>query len=86
MLNQSNRNVPTRRVEFQNVKLRLVQSSVEDPTNTREFTTSVVADVDQALDGWWTLQQGRHLETSFWNTDEVSVEHSFVDSTDQFVN
>ena len=85
MLNQSNRNVPTRRVEFQNVKLRLVQSSVEDPTNTREFTTSVVADVDQALDGWWTLQQGRHLETSFWNTDEVSVEHSFVDSTEQFV-
>ena len=85
MLNQSNRNVPTRRVEFQNVKLRLVQSSVEDPTKTREFTTSVTADVDQALDGWWTLSQGRRLETSFWNTDEVSVEHSFVDSTDQYI-
>lgn len=85
MLNQSNRNVPTRRVEFQNVKLRLVQSSVEDPTKTQEFTTSVTADVDQVLDGWWALQQGRHLETSFWNTEEVSVEHSFVDSTEQFV-
>ena len=86
MLNTSNRNVPTRRVEFQNVKLRLVQSSVEDPTETREFTTSVTADVDQVLDGWWTLTQGRRLENAFWNTDEVSVEHSFIDSTDQFVS
>lgn len=86
MLDQSNRNVPTRRVEFQNVTLRVVQSSVEDPTETREFTTRVTADVAQVLDGWWTLQQGRQLETSFWNTEEVSVEHSFVDSTDQFVN
>ena len=83
MLNQSNRNVPTRRVEFLNVTLRLVQSSVEDPTETQEFTTRVSADVDQALDATWVLSQGRHLETSFWNTDEVSVEHSSVSYTHQ---
>lgn len=85
MLNTSNRNVPTRRVEFQNVTLRVLQSAVEDPTQTQEFTTRVSADVDQALDATWVLSQGRHLETSFWNTEEVSVEHSFIDSTEQFV-
>ena len=85
MLNTSNRNVPTRRVEFLNVSLRIVQSSVEDPTETQEFTTSVTADVDQVLDATWALQQGRGLETSFLNTDKVSVEHSFIDSTDQYI-
>lgn len=86
MLNQSNRNVPTRRVEFLNVTLRIVQSSVEDPTETRVFNTKVSADLDQDLnDGFWVLSEARRLEGNAWNTEEVSVEHSFVDSTEQFV-
>ena len=86
MLNQSNKNVPTRRVEFLNVTLRIVQSSVEDPTKTRVFNTKVSAHLDQDLDdGFWALSQARYLEGNAWNTEEVSVEHSFVDFTEQFV-
>jgi len=85
MLNQSNRNVPTRRVEFLNVTLRLVQSLVEDPTETRVFNTKVSADLDQDLDHFWALSEARRLEGNAWNTEEVSVEHSFIDSTEQFV-
>ena len=86
MLNTSNRNVPTRRVEFLNVSLRIVQSSVEDPTETRVFNTKVSADLDQDLnDGFWVLSEARRLEGNSWNTKEVSVVHSFIDSTDQFV-
>ena len=85
MLDTSNRNVPTRRVEFQNVTLRVVQSSVEDPTEIRVFDTKVWADLDQDLnDGFWVLSEARRLEGNAWNTEEVSVEHSFIDSTEQF--
>lgn len=84
-MNHSNRNVPTRRVEFLNVTLRIVQSSVEDPTETRVFNTKVSAHLDQALDATWALSEARRLEGNAWNTEEVSVEHSFVDSTEQFV-
>ena len=86
MLNQSNRNVPTRRVEFQNVTLRIVQSSVEDPTETRVFNTKVSAQLDQELDHFWVLSEARRLEGNAWNTEEVSVEHSFIDSTEQFIH
>tara|TARA_X000000950_G_scaffold43209_1_gene48358 strand:+ start:5287 stop:5547 length:261 start_codon:yes stop_codon:yes gene_type:complete len=85
MLNQSNRNVPTRRVEFQNVKLSIVESAIEDPTKTRTYTTHVSADVDQVLDGEWALATAMRMQGNYWNTEEVSVEHSFIDSTDQYI-
>ena len=85
MLNQSNRNVPTRRVEFQNVTLRIVESAVEDPTETQTYTTHVSADVDQVLDGEWALATAMRMQGNYWNTEEVSVEHSFIDSTEQYL-
>ena len=85
MLNTSNRNVPTRRVEFQNVTLRIVESAIEDPTETRTYTTHVSADVDQVLDGEWALATAMLMQGNYWNTEEVSVEHSFIDSTEQYI-
>ena len=85
MLNTSNRNVPTRRVEFQNVTLRIVESAIEDPTETQTYTTHVSADVDQVLDGEWALATAMRMQGNYWNVEEVSVEHSFIDSTEQYI-
>lgn len=84
-MNYSNRNVPTRRVEFLNVTLRIVQSAIEDPTETRTYTTRVSADVDQVLDAEWALATAMRMNGNYWNIEEVSVEHSFVDSTEQYI-
>ena len=84
-MNYSNRNVPTRRVEFQNVKLRIVESSIEDPTETRTYTTHDSAELNQVLDGEWALATAMRMQGNYWNTEEVSVEHSFVDSTEQYI-
>ena len=84
-MNYSNRNVPTRRVEFQNVTLRIVESAVEDPTEKQTYTTHVSADVDQVLDSEWALATAMRMQGNYWNLEEVSVEHSFVDSTDQYI-
>ena len=86
MLNQSNRNVPTRRVEIQNDTLRIVESAVEDPTETQTYTTHVSADVDQVLDSEWALATAMRMQGNYLNLEEVSVEHSFIDSTEQFIH
>ena len=85
MLDQSNKNVPTRRVKFLNVTLRVVQSSVEDPTETRVFNTKVAANLNQDLSDLLIQTHSLLDQSNAWNTEEVSVEHSFIDSTEQFV-
>lgn len=84
MLNQSNRDVPTRRVEFQNVTIQVTKRFQDDPSivNTQRLRFS--ADLDQELDHTF-LKSHADMVFKWWDILDVELVHSFVDSTDQYI-
>ena len=84
MLNQSNRDVPTRRVEFQNVTIQVTKRFQDDPSivNTQRLRFS--ADLDQELDHAF-LKSHADMVFKWWDILDVELVHSFVDSTDQYI-
>lgn len=84
MLDQSNRNVPTRRVEFQNVQLEVTQRLKEDHGNVQTFRLRTSAEINEKLDDAWALSRA-DWEGNPWEVLSASVVHSFIDSTEQFV-
>ena len=84
MLNQSNRNVPTRRVEFQNVQLEVTQRLKDDHSNVQTFRLRTSAELNEKLDDAWALSRA-DWEGNPWEVLSASVLNSFIDSTDQFV-
>jgi len=84
MLNQSNRGVPTRRVEFQNVTIQVTKRFQDDPSvvNTQRLRFS--ADLDQKLDHAFLMAHA-DMVFKFWDILDVELVHSFVDSTDQYI-
>ena len=84
MLNQSNRNVPTRRVEFQNVTMKLTKRFKNSPHTIKTQRLRFSADLDQELDHAF-LKSHAESVFLFWDILDVELVHSFVDSTEQFV-
>ena len=84
MLNQSNRNVPTRRVEFQNVTMKLTKRFKNSPHTVKTQRLRFSADLDQELDHAF-LKSHAESVFLFWDILDVELVHSFVDSTEQFV-
>lgn len=84
MLNQSNRNVPTRKVEFINAIMEVTKRFQDDPSVVRTERLRFSADLDQELDRAFLMS---HAETvfKFWDILDVELINSYVDSTEQFV-
>ena len=84
MLDQSNKNVPTRRVEFQNVTMQVTKRFQDDPSvvNTQRLRFS--ADLDQELDHDFLMAHA-DMVFKFWDILDVELVHSFIDSTEQYL-
>jgi len=83
-MNHSNRNVPTRRVEFQNVTMKLTKRFKNSPHTVKTQRLRFSADLDQELDHAF-LKSHAESVFLFWDILDVELVHSFVDSTEQFV-
>ena len=84
MLNQSNRNVPTRRVEFLNVTMQVTKRFQDDPSVVETSRLRFSADLDQKLDHAFLMAHA-DMVFKFWDILDVELVHSFVDSTDQYI-
>lgn len=84
MLNQSNRNVPTRRVEFQNVQINVTKRFQDDPSVVKTEGLRFSADLDQELTHDFLMAHA-DMVFKFWDILDVELVHSFVDSTDQYI-
>lgn len=85
MLNQSNRNVPTRKVEFLNVTMQVTKRFQDDPSVVETSRLRFSADLDQKLDHEFLMA---HADKVFkwWDILDVELVNSFVDSTEQFIH
>ena len=84
MLNTSNRNVPTRRVEFQNVQIRVTKRFQDDPSVVETSRLRFSADLDQKLDHAFLMAHA-DMVFKFWDILDVELVHSFIDSTEQYL-
>ena len=84
MLNTSNRNIPTRRVEFQNVQIRVTKRFQDDPSVVKTEGLRFSADLDQKLDREFLMAHA-DMVFKFWDILDVELVHSFVDSTEQYL-
>ena len=84
MLNTSNRNVPTRRVEFQNVTMQVTKRFQDDPSVVKTQRLRFSADLDQKLDHAFLMAHA-NMVFKFWDILDVELVHSFVDSTEQYI-
>lgn len=84
MLNQSNRNVPTRRVEFLNVTMQVTKRFQDDPSVVETSRLRFSADLDQKLDHAFLMSHA-DMVFKFWDILDVELINSYVDSTDQYI-
>ena len=84
MLNTSNRNVPTRRVEFLNVTMQVTKRFQDDPSVVETSRLRFSADLDQKLDHAFLMAHA-DMVFKFWDILDVELVHSFVDSTEQYL-
>ena len=84
MLNQSNRNVPTRRVEFLNVTMQVTKRFQDDPSVVETSRLRFSADLDQKLDHAFLMSHA-NMVFKFWDILDVELINSYVDSTDQYI-
>jgi len=84
MLNTSNRNVPTRRVEFQNVSVRVTARSQNDPSVVVNERLRFTADLDQELTHEF-LWENASFAFQWWDVLDVEFLNSYVDFTDQYI-
>ncbi len=84
MLNTSNRNVPTRRVEFQNVTMKVTRRFKNDPHTIKSERLRFSADLDQELDHAFLKSHAESVYL-FWDILDVELVHSYVDFTDQYI-
>ncbi len=84
MLNTSNRNVPTRKVEFQNVRINVTARFQDDPSVVKTEGLRFSADLDQELDHAFLMAHA-DMVFKFWDILDVELISSYVDSTDQYI-
>ena len=83
-MNYSNRNVPTRRVEFQNVTMKVTRRFKNDPHTIKSERLRFSADLDQELDHAFLKSHAESVYL-FWDILDVELVHSYVDFTDQYI-
>lgn len=84
MLNQSNKNVPTRRVEFINATMEVTKRFQDDPSVVKTERLRFSADLDQELNHAFLMSHA-DMVFKFWDILNVKLIHSYVDSTDQYL-
>ena len=84
MLNQSNRNVPTRKVEFLNVMIEVTKRFQDDSSVVETSRLRFSADLDQKLDHAFLKSHAQRVY-KFWDILDVELINSYVDSTDQYI-
>ena len=84
MLNTSNRNVPTRRVEFQNVSVRVTARSQNDPSVIVTERLRFTADLDQELTHQF-LWENADFAFQWWDVLDVELINSYPDFTEQYL-
>ena len=84
MLNQSNKNIPTRKVEFINATMELTKRFQDDPSEVETSRLRFSADLDQELDRAFLMSHAE-MVFKFWDILDVELINSYVDSTDQYL-
>ena len=84
MFNTSNRDVPTRKVDFLNVTMEVTKRFQDDPSVVETTRLRFSADLDQELDHDFLMAHA-DMVFKFWDILDVELVHSFVDSTDQYI-
>ena len=79
MLNQSNRNVPTRRVEFLNVTMQVTKRFQDDPSIVQTKRLRFTADLDQVLDHSFLMAHASKVY-KWWDILDVELVGSSIDS------
>lgn len=83
-MNYSNRNVPTRKVEFLNVLMEVTRRFQDDPSVVETSRLRFSADLDQELSNAF-LKSHADRVYKFWDILDVELINSYVDSTDQYI-
>lgn len=81
MLDQSNKDVPTRKVKFIS---GIMQVTAKFKGKTKTERLRFIADLEQELDHSFLMGQADRA-LKWWDIVDVKLIHSYVDSTDQFV-
>jgi len=84
MLNQSNKNIPTRKVEFINATMEVTKRFQDDPSKVETSRLRFSADLDQELDRAFLMSHA-DMVFKFWDILDVELINSYVDSTDQYL-
>ena len=84
MLNQSNRNVPTRIVEFQNVQINVTARFQDDPSVVKTEGLRFTADMDQELTHKFLVDQA-DFAFKWWDILDVELVNAYTDSCEQYV-
>lgn len=83
-MNYSNRNVPTRKVEFLHVLMEVTRRFQDDPSVVETSRLRFSADLDQELSNAF-LKSHADRVYKFWDILDVELINSYVDSTDQYI-
>ena len=84
MLNTSNRNVPTRRVEFQNVQIKVTARFQDDPSVVKTEGLRFTADMGQELTHEFLVKQA-DFAFKWWDILDVELVNSYTDSCEQYI-
>tara|TARA_A200000159_G_C7294061_1_gene327051 strand:- start:855 stop:1112 length:258 start_codon:yes stop_codon:yes gene_type:complete len=84
MLNQSNKDVPTRQVYFKNVTIEVRRRFQEDPKLIQTSRLRFSAPMDQTLDNDF-LKSHADMVYKWWDILDVELVHSYTDFTDQYI-
>ena len=84
MLDSSNKDVPTRKVDFLNVTMEVTKRFQDDPSVVETTRLRFSADLDQELNHAF-LKSHADMVFKWWDILDVELVHSFVDSTDQYI-
>lgn len=84
MLDSSNKDVPTRKVEFLNVMIQVTKRFQDDPSVVETSRLRFSADLDQELDREFLMAHA-NMVYKWWDILDVELINSYVDSTDQYI-
>ena len=84
MLDSSNKDVPTRKVEFINATMEVTRRFQEDPSLVETSRLRFSAQLDQELNREFLMAHA-DMVYKWWDILDVKLINSYVDSTDQYI-
>lgn len=84
MLDSSNKDIPTRKVEFINATMEVTRRFQEDPSRVETSRLRFSAQLDQELDREFLMAHA-DMVYKWWDILDVKLINSYVDSTDQYI-